>query len=75
MRIGELARATGETVKTLRYGHDADVREVERARAEPAPPCDDGCAYLDPRLSDARPQTAGASARASAPVTPVRNAK
>ncbi|MDF1521821.1 MAG: MerR family DNA-binding protein [Trueperaceae bacterium] len=155
MRIGELARATGETVKTLRYWHDegvleadrsearyrefaeamiervafvrraqalgftlADVREVvrlrregerpcahvrarlehnlasvrarldalhalerelagrvERARAEPARPCDDDCVYLDPLSLGGRPQAAAASARASAPVTPVRKAR
>lgn len=155
MRIGELARATGETVKTLRYWHDegvleadrsearyrefgeamvervafvrraqalgftlADVREVvrlrregerpcdhvrallehhlagvrarldalqalehelaeriERARAEPAWPCDDDCSYLDPLPRGGRPQAAAASARASAPATPVRNAR
>jgi len=30
MRIGELARATGESVKTLRYWHDEGILEADR---------------------------------------------
>jgi len=33
MRIGELAAATGERVKTLRYWHDEGILEAERSEA------------------------------------------